>query len=49
MTYALGHAATVVALGVAVLQLHMVPERLDHDERLIDSRSSCWASGGRER
>ena len=37
MTYALGHAATVVALGVAVLQLHMgLPEGLDHwTERLI--------------
>lgn len=37
MTYALGHAATVVALGVAVLQLHMgLPGALDHwTERLI--------------
>jgi len=37
MTYALGHAATVVALGVTVLQLHMgLPEGLDHwTERLI--------------
>jgi high-affinity nickel permease len=37
MTYALGHAFTVVALGVAVLQLHMgLPEGLDHwTERLI--------------
>jgi len=37
MTYALGHALTVVALGVAVLQLHLgLPEGLDHwTERLI--------------
>lgn len=37
MTYALGHAFTVVALGVAVLQLHIgLPEALDHwTERLI--------------
>lgn len=37
MTYALGHAATVVALGVTVLQLHIgLPEGLDHwTERLI--------------
>lgn len=37
MTYALGHAFTVVALGVAVLQLHMgLPQGLDHfTERLI--------------
>jgi high-affinity nickel permease len=37
MTYALGHAFTVVALGVAVLQLHMgLPSGLDHwMERLI--------------
>ena len=37
MTYALGHAFTVVALGVAVLQLHIgLPEGLDHwTERLI--------------
>ncbi len=37
MTYALGHAFTVVALGVAVLQLHLgLPEGLDHwTERLI--------------
>jgi len=37
MTYALGHAATVVALGIAVLQLHMgLPVGLDHwTERLI--------------
>lgn len=37
MTYALGHAFTVAALGVAVLQLHMgLPEGLDHwTERLI--------------
>ena len=37
MTYALGHAFTVVALGVAVLQMHLgLPEGLDHwTERLI--------------
>lgn len=37
MTYALGHAFTVVALGIAVLELHMgLPEGLDHwTERLI--------------
>ncbi len=37
MTYALGHACMVVALGVAVLQLHMgLPRGLDHwTERLI--------------
>ena len=37
MTYALGHAFTVAALGVAVLQLHMgLPQGLDHwTERLI--------------
>jgi len=37
MTYALGHAFTVAALGVAVLELHMgLPEGLDHwTERLI--------------
>jgi high-affinity nickel permease len=37
VTYALGHAFTVVALGIAVLQLHMgLPEGLDHwMERLI--------------
>jgi high-affinity nickel permease len=36
-TYALGHAFTVAALGVAVLQLHMgLPEGLDHwTEKLI--------------
>ncbi len=37
MTYALGHAFTVAALGVAVLELHIgLPEGLDHwTERLI--------------
>jgi high-affinity nickel permease len=37
MTYALGHAATVVALGVAVLQLHLgLPQGLDHwTERIV--------------
>ena len=37
MTYALGHAFTVAALGMAVLQLHMgLPEGIDHwTERLI--------------
>lgn len=37
MTYALGHAVTVAALGVAVLQMHVgLPENLDHwTERLI--------------
>lgn len=37
MTYALGHACTVAALGIAVLQLHMgLPEGIDHwTERLI--------------
>ncbi len=37
MTYALGHAFTVVTLGVLVLQLHLgLPEGLDHlTERLI--------------
>jgi high-affinity nickel-transport protein len=37
MTYALGHACTVAALGIAVLQLHMgLPDGLDHwMERLI--------------
>ena len=37
MTYALGHAFTVAALGIAVLELHMgLPEGLDHwTERLI--------------
>lgn len=37
MTYAIGHACTVAALGIAVLQLHMgLPEGLDHwTERLI--------------
>jgi high-affinity nickel permease len=37
VTYALGHAFTVVALGIAVLELHMgLPENLDHwTERLI--------------
>jgi len=37
MTYALGHAFTVAALGVAVLQLHLgLPEGIDHwTERLI--------------
>lgn len=37
MTYALGHACMVAALGVAVLELHMgLPEGLDHwTERLI--------------
>ncbi len=37
ITYALGHAFMVAALGVAVLQLHMgLPEGLDHwTERLI--------------
>jgi high-affinity nickel-transport protein len=37
MTYALGHAFTVAALGVAVLELHLgLPQGLDHlTERLI--------------
>lgn len=37
MTYALGHACMVAALGVAVLELHMgLPDGLDHwTERLI--------------
>lgn len=37
MTYALGHAFTVAALGIAVLQMHVgLPESLDHwTERLI--------------
>jgi len=37
MTYALGHACTVAALGIAVLELHMgLPQNLDHwTERLI--------------
>lgn len=37
MTYALGHAFTVAALGVAVLEMHLgLPEGLDHwTERLI--------------
>ena len=37
MTYALGHAFTVAALGVAVLQLHLgLPEGVDHwTEKLI--------------
>ena len=37
VTYALGHAFTVTALGIAVLQLHMgLPQGLDHwTERLI--------------
>jgi high-affinity nickel permease len=37
MTYALGHAFTVAALGIAVLELHMgLPQELDHwTERLI--------------
>ena len=37
MTYALGHAFTVAALGVAVLELHMgLPQGLDHwTERII--------------
>jgi high-affinity nickel-transport protein len=37
MTYALGHAFTVAALGIAVLELHIgLPENLDHwTERLI--------------
>ncbi len=37
VTYALGHAFTVVVLGVIVLQLHLgLPENLDHwTERLI--------------
>jgi high-affinity nickel permease len=37
MTYALGHACTVAALGIAVLELHMgLPQGLDHwTERLI--------------
>ena len=37
MTYALGHAFTVVVLGIAVLQMHLgLPEGLDHwAERLI--------------
>lgn len=37
MTYALGHAFTVVALGIAVLELHTsLPQGLDHwTERLI--------------
>jgi len=37
MTYALGHAFTVAALGIAVLELHMgLPQGLDHwTERLI--------------
>jgi high-affinity nickel-transport protein len=37
LTYALGHAVTVAALGIAVLELHMgLPEGLDHwTERLI--------------
>jgi len=37
MTYALGHAFTVVMLGISVLQLHMgLPQGLDHwMERLI--------------
>lgn len=37
MTYALGHACMVAALGIAVLELHMgLPEGLDHwTERLI--------------
>jgi high-affinity nickel-transport protein len=37
VTYAIGHACTVAALGVAVLELHMgLPEGLDHwTERLI--------------
>jgi high-affinity nickel-transport protein len=36
-TYALGHAFTVVALGIAVIQLHMgLPQGLDHwTERII--------------
>ena len=36
-TYALGHAVTVAALGVAVLEMHMgLPQSLDHwTERLI--------------
>lgn len=37
MTYALGHAFTVSALGIAVLELHMgLPQGLDHwTERLV--------------
>jgi high-affinity nickel-transport protein len=37
MTYALGHAFTVAALGIAVLEMHIgLPEGLDHwTERLI--------------
>jgi high-affinity nickel permease len=37
MTYALGHAFTVAALGAAVLEMHMgMPEGLDHwTERLV--------------
>ncbi len=37
MTYALGHAATVALLGIAVLELHLgLPDGLDHwAERLI--------------
>jgi hypothetical protein len=37
MTYALGHAFTVAALGIAVLEMHLgLPEGLDHwAERLI--------------
>lgn len=37
ITYALGHACTVAALGIAVLELHLgLPEGLDHwAERLI--------------
>ena len=37
MTYALGHAFTVAALGIAVLELHLgLPQGLDHlTERLI--------------
>jgi high-affinity nickel permease len=37
MTYASGHAVTVAALGIAVLELHMgLPQNLDHwTERLI--------------
>jgi high-affinity nickel permease len=47
VTYALGHAFTVVALGVMVLGLHIgLPERLDHwTERLIGATLILLGAG----
>ena len=46
MTYALGHALTVVVLGAAVIMLHIrLPEKLDPGRRA--DRSNAYRSGDR--